>query len=53
MLKDRGYVKLEKKRLYGEDKGRQVKYAEAFQICEYGARPSPEQLRKLFPFFEE
>jgi len=39
--------------LYGEEKGRQVKYAEAFQICEYGSRPSPEQLRKLFPFFPE
>jgi LmbE family N-acetylglucosaminyl deacetylase len=39
--------------LYGEEKGRQVKYAEAFQICEYGSQPSAEQLRKLFPFFPE
>ncbi|HUT95590.1 MAG TPA: PIG-L family deacetylase [Thermoguttaceae bacterium] len=40
-------------RWYGEEKGKAVKYAEAFQICEYGRRPSPDQLRKLFPFFPE
>ena len=28
-----------------------VKVAEAFEICEYGRRPSPEDLRRLFPFF--
>ena len=38
-------------RWYGEEKGKQVKYAEAFEICEYGRRPSPAELRKLFPFF--
>jgi LmbE family N-acetylglucosaminyl deacetylase len=26
-----------------------VKAAEAFEVCEYGRRPSPEELRKLFP----
>jgi len=36
--------------LYGEEKGRQVRYAEAFEICEYGRQPSPEELRRLFPF---
>ena len=35
--------------LYGED-GKKVRYAEAFQICEYGRRPGPEELRELFPF---
>jgi len=39
--------------LYGEELGRQVRYAEAFEICEYGTRPSPEELRRLFPFFPE
>ncbi|MFQ5810311.1 MAG: PIG-L deacetylase family protein [Armatimonadota bacterium] len=38
--------------LYGEEKGKQVKYAEAFMVCEYGSRPSAEQLKRLFPFFE-
>jgi N-acetylglucosamine malate deacetylase 1 len=36
--------------LYGEEAGKQVRHAEAFEICEYGRRPSPEELRKLFPF---
>lgn len=35
--------------LYGEEAGKQVKYAEAFEICEYGRRPGTEELRKLFP----
>jgi len=30
-----------------------VKYAEAFEICEYGRRPSPEELKKLFPLAEQ
>jgi N-acetylglucosamine malate deacetylase 1 len=37
--------------LYGDELGKQVRYAEAFEICEYGRRPSPEELRRLFPFF--
>jgi LmbE family N-acetylglucosaminyl deacetylase len=37
---------------YGPDKAKQVKHAEAFEICEYGRRPSKEELKKLFPFFD-
>jgi len=37
---------------YGEKKGKKVRYAEAFQVCEYGRRPSTAELKKLFPFFE-
>jgi len=37
---------------YGEERGKAVKYAETFEICEYGRRPSPQEIRKLFPFFE-
>ncbi len=37
-------------RRYGEEKGRAVRYAEAFEVCEYGSRPSPEELDRLFPF---
>jgi LmbE family N-acetylglucosaminyl deacetylase len=39
--------------LYGDEQGRQVKYAEAFEICEYGRQPSDEELRKLFPIQPE
>ncbi len=37
--------------LYGEEKGRAVKAAEAFEVCEYGGQPSKEEISKLFPFF--
>jgi len=39
--------------LYGEEAGKKVRYAEAFSFSEYGRRPSPEELRRLFPFFPE
>lgn len=39
-------------KLYGEERGKQVKYAESFELCEYGRRPSQEELKKLFPFFD-
>lgn len=35
----------------GSDRGGDVKYAEAFEVCEYGSRPSKDELRRLFPFF--
>lgn len=35
--------------MYGEEAGKAVKYAESFEICEYGRRPSSEELKKLFP----
>lgn len=35
---------------YGEEKGSRIRYAEAFQICEYGKQPDEELKKKLFPF---
>ena len=40
-------------KFYGEERGKSVKYAEAFEICEYGRRPSLRELKTLFPFYEE
>jgi len=37
--------------LYGDENGKKVKCAEAFEICEYGRRPSAQELKQLFPFF--
>ncbi len=34
---------------YGSQKGRQVRHFEAFELCEYGSQPNPEELSKLFP----
>jgi LmbE family N-acetylglucosaminyl deacetylase len=36
---------------YGADRGAEVKYAEAFEICEYGRQPDEAEIRRLFPFF--
>jgi len=36
---------------YGQEQAKNIKYAEAFEICEYGRRPSKKEIRKLFPFF--
>ena len=40
-------------RLYGEEAGRAVKYAETFELCEYGSRPNRDELKRLFPFFDK
>jgi LmbE family N-acetylglucosaminyl deacetylase len=34
---------------YGDDHVDQVEYVEAFELCEYGSRPSEEEIRRLFP----
>ena len=38
---------------YGAEKGGAIKYAEAFELCEYGSQPTAGELRELFPFFEK
>ncbi len=37
---------------YGEQRGNAFRYAEAFEVSEYGSQPTREQLKKLFPFFD-
>lgn len=37
---------------YGSDRGKEAKYAEAFELCEYGRQPTAEELKQLFPFFD-
>lgn len=37
--------------LYGEERGRKVQYAEAFQLNQYGRRASVDQLKSMFPTF--
>jgi LmbE family N-acetylglucosaminyl deacetylase len=34
---------------YGAERANRVKHAEAFEVCEYGRRPSEQDLRALFP----
>jgi LmbE family N-acetylglucosaminyl deacetylase len=35
---------------YGDERAREIKFAEAFEICEYGRRPTDAELRRMFPF---
>ena len=37
---------------YGSEKGKKVKNAEAFEVCEYGRRVNAAEIKKLLPFYE-
>ncbi len=38
--------------LYGEQKGRSLKYAEVFELNQYGRQATADELKKLFPTFQ-
>lgn len=40
------------KKWYGTKKGESIKYAEAFEICEYGKQPTDLEIRALFPMLK-
>src|SRR5690554_946475 len=54
---ERGTLSPEKKKAlekwYGKAEGSKFKYAESFEICEYGKQPTEEEIRKLFPMFSK
>ena len=35
--------------LYGEERGRKIQYAEAFQLGQYGRQAAPDELKAMFP----
>jgi len=37
---------------YGQQRAGQVRYAQAFEVCEYGRQPNKDELKRLFPFFD-
>ncbi len=37
-------------KFYGGDRGRKIRYAQAFEVCEYGRQPTENELKQLFPF---
>jgi LmbE family N-acetylglucosaminyl deacetylase len=45
-------VRLALEKWYGKEKAAQVKHAEAFEICEYGMKPTDADIRRLFPMLE-
>lgn len=36
---------------YGKERAEKVRFAEAFEICEYGRKPEKDELKALFPFY--
>jgi len=34
---------------YGKERADKVQFAEAFEICEYGAQPNDDEIKRLFP----
>ena len=36
-------------KLYGPQKGRAIKYAEAFELNQYGTQASADELKAMFP----
>jgi LmbE family N-acetylglucosaminyl deacetylase len=36
---------------YGQEQAGKIRFAEAFEICEYGRQPSKKEILELFPFF--
>jgi len=39
-------------KLYGDQKGRAIKYAEAFELNQYGSAATADQLKQVFPTFK-
>jgi LmbE family N-acetylglucosaminyl deacetylase len=37
---------------YGNEKAEKIEHAEAFEICEYGTRPSEDDIRNIFPMLK-
>jgi len=40
-------------RWYGAEEADKIRFAEAFEICEYGRQPSSEEILALFPFLPQ
>ena len=37
-------------KFYGAERAKQIRYAQTFEICEYGRQPSADEIKRLFPF---
>jgi LmbE family N-acetylglucosaminyl deacetylase len=42
-------VKKSLEKWYGSERTGKMKYAEAFEVCEYGTQPDDQEIRRLFP----
>lgn len=46
-------VRIALEKWYGKDHAVKVQHAEAFEVCEYGSRPTDEDLKRLFPMLKK
>lgn len=46
-------VKTSLEKWYGKNRAENASFAESFEICEYGSRPSDEDIKRLFPMLEK
>jgi LmbE family N-acetylglucosaminyl deacetylase len=37
-------------KFYGQDRASKIRYAQAYEVCEYGSRPTDAELKTMFPF---
>lgn len=37
-------------KFYSQEQARAIRYAQAFEVCEYGRQPSQAELKQIFPF---
>jgi len=37
-------------KFYGQERARAIRYAQAFEVCEYGRQPSQDEMKQIFPF---
>ena len=50
LMQPREFCDEQLKKSYGEERAASIKHVEPFEICEYGRRPTCDELRDLFPF---
>ena len=46
-------VRMSLEKWYGKEYAAQVQHAEAFEICEYGSRPTEDDIKRLFPMLKK
>jgi len=45
----RPHIRAQLEQRYGAHRAGHIRHAEAFELCEYGRRPAPDELDRMFP----
>ena len=46
-------TRLSLEKWYGKERAAKVQHAESFEICEYGAQPNDDDIKRLFPMLDK